>query len=121
MKKVFFILLTVTAFVFASCSIGDDIRGSVWVMKCENGRLEVEDTGSYDSYNDTIKYKITAFPDEGYCLKKDNLFVNEFKDNNYASYGRYSVTKESENIFTVRIEYDESVIVTAYFTKKESN
>lgn len=116
MKKVVFLFLALFAFLFVSCS--EDawlIYGEAWVAECEHGSLKVKQEHDDDYYH----YTVTAFPDEGYCLKAENLYV--VYKNEYDLGSQFSVTTVSENVFTFSTSETADIIISAYFTKKESN
>lgn len=116
MKKYLSIISIISLLLFLTgCSFLIK-RGTAWVMECEHGSLNVD----VEMINSSeVKYTITAFPEEGYCLLRDNLYTGENRKKNIGSLWS-NVEQISDNVFTITCNYDNSIIISAVFTKKEA-
>lgn len=119
MKKILFLALF--AFLLVSCSENAFLDyGEAYVAECEHGSLSVEQK-VMKKYQDTLYYYyvVIANPDEGYCLKPENLFVNHLNKDYLGS--SLEVYENSENYFSFSTGISDDIFISAYFTKKGSN
>lgn len=109
-----FLLLFSLIFLMTGCSLFYETHGETWVAECEHGYLQVETSLDDGSLN----YTISAFPDEGYCLLRKNLFVYKTLASSL-SRAKIPVTDVSENVYSCSVNKDDDMIITAVFTKEE--
>ncbi|MCQ2573273.1 MAG: hypothetical protein MJ182_05205 [Treponema sp.] len=82
-------------------------------MECEHGTITVT------SGNGVYDYLITAKPDEGYCLEKDNLIVRKMDNGRlHTTLWTYEV---EDNIYGINPSSSVStIVVTGIFTEVEN-
>ena len=114
MKKFFLCLLCLYfSFLCVGCNYIMKVDPTIYVSKCEHGSIKV-------SFYDEIQKGclISAYPDTGYELKKENLHVF-YKDTHYYNSKTSKYVEElKENQFFFICNDEDDLIVTALFTKK---
>jgi len=107
-------ILILSIFLISLCSCRSMfVKTTVWVMDCINGSLTVVESDEDDGY----KFIITANPDDGYCLKKENLIVRALSGSEISTL--LGTTEIEENKYGMYVSGAEKIVVSAVFTKVE--
>lgn len=128
MKKIYILFLCLMAtFIITSCENFITEKSEIYVYDSEHGSIEVKHISSTSL---SSRYEIVPYPDEGYCLEKDNIKIfihsEDFSESNrYSSnhdYG-YSIILEYDSEVGERFIFDLyhpiNISISAFFTKIE--
>ena len=112
-KKFIPAIITVILSVFIlSCNFIPECNSYIYIYDCEHGRIEVE--LKEEKFDKDRIYYICAYPEAGYELKQENIFVVK------NSQGNYNATRsvyKSENKYYIYVSRNEKITISAIFTK----
>ena len=111
-KKSFITILILL--IFSGCSMIPNVNTYVCIYDCEHGTLEVKIKEQTDS---TIVFLIIPHPETGYSLKKDNLIINYYNENENWQHYITPQTMDDEKYYIFRTDYRTKVTISAVFTK----
>ena len=116
MKKNIYILLSIISLSFLLIACKNILpTHDIWVMECENGRIEIQ----IEEENSSIVLLLTAFPDEGYILEKNNIYIYNKYFSDIESYrNKYEIIELEQNQFHLEIDSFNNLMVSAIFTKR---
>ena len=118
LKIIFLSILLI--FVFSACSLMPSSNTYIQIYDCMHGSLEVEIKEK--SYDDTEFY-IYVYPEEGYELDADNIFVIDHEKAAHfwsEDEARINCFKtNNKNIYTFSVSTNSKISITAFFTKIE--
>lgn len=114
-KKIIPAIITVILSVFIlSCNFIPNYNSYIYIYDCEHGRIEVE--LKEEEFDKDRIYYICAYPEAGYELKQENIFVVI----NSESKSKYQTSKsvyKSENTYYIYVYRNEKITISAIFTK----
>lgn len=117
MKKYVLSFLVLLSFLLiTSCDNTIFSRGDVWVLDSENGKLQV--SVSFRDFN--ANYIIRAIPDQGYELVDTNIYIYQLMGNDLSSYTIGGIKEIDKNLFAFTTDKDRNLVISACFTKKET-
>ncbi len=114
-NKKFFIISILLAglatVILSSCSLMQSFNTEIYIYDCEHGRIEI----SLISENtDEIDFLVTAYPDEGYCLLADSLYIY---DNPKEKKILPTSISEQNNSYKFSAKHQSNITISALFTK----
>jgi len=126
MKIKIVILLVLVSVIFSGCGLLSTKNTYIQILNCEHGSIDVQLTAEHGNGSD---YLLIAYPENGYCLKYENLFIYNDHPSDLADYyAAYSMTDygriipigtHNENVYMLQVDKESRIIINALFTKIE--